>query len=157
MRVASVRIVSAAPEREAWHKLRAWAGPKGLLDDLGARPVFGFNSPSPSPGQREYGYEFWLGLDRELPGEGEIQVKDFPGGLYAVVTCRLVGDPAGSVPELWRKLWEWVQTSRYKWRRTHELEKHHNPHAAEADMVLDLYLPIEERPRTPAELAVEKR
>ncbi|MDH5383804.1 MAG: GyrI-like domain-containing protein, partial [Candidatus Aminicenantes bacterium] len=77
--------------------------------------------------------------------EEEIEVKDFPGGLYAVTTCKLTGDPSGrNVLETWRALWEWVKSSKYKWRQTHELEKLHDPLAPEAEFVLDLYLPIEE-------------
>ena len=74
---------------------------------------------------------------------GEIEAIDFQGGLYAVATCRLHGDPKGNVIDVWKKLWEWVQSSAYKWRETHELEKLHNPLGAEKDAVLDLYLPIE--------------
>ncbi len=33
LRVASVRVISEAPERDAWEKLRAWAEPRGLLED----------------------------------------------------------------------------------------------------------------------------
>ena len=61
MRVAAVRAVGAAPESVAWQKMRAWAEPMGLLDDMEKHPVFGFNNPNPSPGQKEYGYEF-IGL-----------------------------------------------------------------------------------------------
>src|SRR5574341_504661 len=48
MRIASIRALSETPERDAWEKLRAWANPKGLLDDSDKHPVFGFNNPSPS-------------------------------------------------------------------------------------------------------------
>jgi DNA gyrase inhibitor GyrI len=150
MRIASVRVISETPERDAWDKLRAWAGAKGLLDHIDQHPVFGFNHPSPSPKQKAYGYEFWLRVDRDFKSEGEIEVKDFAGGLYAVATCKLQEDPLGSVGEVWRKLWNWAQTGDYKWRRTHELEKPHHPQASEEDMVLDLYLPIEERAKPPA-------
>src|SRR4030042_4199991 len=81
MPVASSHVVSDNPEREAWQKLSSWAEPKGLLEDAEKHPVFGFNNPSPSPGQREYGYEFWIGVDPDIDAEGEIEVKDFPGGL----------------------------------------------------------------------------
>jgi len=145
MRVASVRALSESPERDAWEKLRAWAEPKGLLKDIERHPVFGFNNPNPAPDRKDYGYEFWIRIDPDIEPEAEIEAKDFAGGLYAVTTCRLLGDPKGNVGEVWMKLWEWAQaSSKYKWRRTHELEKQHDPLASEEDLVLDLYLPIAE-------------
>ncbi len=143
MRIASVRAISKTPEKEAWETLRAWAEPKGLLEDIEKHPVFGFNNPNPSPDRKEYGYEFWIRIESDVEPEGDIEVKEFRGGLYAVTTCKLQGDPRGSVPEIWMKLWEWVQSSQYEWRETHELEKLQNPDVPEEDIVLDLYLPIE--------------
>ncbi|MFQ5630226.1 MAG: GyrI-like domain-containing protein [bacterium] len=143
MRIASVRVISETPERDAWEKLRVWAEPKGLMDDLEKHPVFGFNNPNPAPDRKEYGYEFWIQIDPGTEPEGEIEMKDFAGGLYAVTTCKLFGDPKGNVLEVWMKLLEWVKASKYEWRNTHELEKPHNPLADEKDVVLDLYLPIE--------------
>jgi len=142
MRVAKVRVVSETPERDAWSKLREWAEPLGLLKDIKGNPVFGFNNPGPGPGLREYGYEFWIRIDPDIEPEGDIQVGDFPGGLYAVTKCSLLGDP--NILETWKLLWEWVLKSKYEHRRTHELEKPLNPLSPEEDLVLDLYLPLEE-------------
>ncbi len=142
MRVASVRAVGETPERDAWEALCAWAGPRGLLNDPRAHPVFGFNNPNPSPGRKEYGYELWIRIEPDTPAEGGIEAKDFPGGLYAVTSCRLLGEM--TVPEVWKKLWEWAEAGSHKWRRTHELEQARNPEAAEDEMILDLYLPVEE-------------
>ncbi len=147
MRVAWVRSVGESPERAAWEKLQKWASPKGLLNDPQGHPVFGFNNPSPSPKCKDYGYEFWVVVDPGVTGEGEIGIRDVEGGLYAVVSCRLQGDPAGTVQEVWRKLWNWAQSDgRHRWRKTHELERCVNPGAPDRDLILDLYLPIEERP-----------
>lgn len=145
MRVASVRALGEMPERDAWQKLRAWANPKGLLEDSNKHPIFGFNNPNPSEEHKEHGYEFWIGVGSEIQPEGEIEIKDFAGGLYAVTTCKLIGDPEGTIQEKWMKLWNWVQASQYQWRKTHELEKPHDLSAAEQDLLVDLYLPIEER------------
>lgn len=142
MRVASIRVVSDTPERDAWRKMREWAEPLGLLEDTKKNPVFGFNNPSPSPGRREYGYEFWIRIGPDIEPEGEIKVKNFPGGLYAVTKCALLGDP--NILETWKLLWEWVLTSKYNLRKTHELERPQNPLYPEEDLILDLYLPIEE-------------
>jgi DNA gyrase inhibitor GyrI len=142
MRMASVRVVSDTPERDAWEKLCEWAEPLGLLKDIEKNPVFGFNNPSPTPDRREYGYEFWIRIDPDIKPEDDIQVIDFPGGLYAVTKCALLGDP--NILETWKLLWEWVLVSKYEHRRTHELEKPQNPLSPEEDLILDLYLPIEE-------------
>jgi len=147
MRVACVRVISENPERDAWEKMRRWAEPKGLLDDTERHPVFGFNNPNPAAEGKEYGYEFWISVDPDVEPEGGIEVKDFAGGLYAVTTCKLHGDPSGNVVDIWKKLWDWVQSSKYRRRRTHEMEKLHNPKAPEKDLILDLYLPIEEKPK----------
>jgi DNA gyrase inhibitor GyrI len=144
MRVASARAVSTNPEKDAWEKLRAWAEPKGLFEDFGEHPVYGFNNPSPTPGQKEYGYEFWIQVEQDAQGEGEVEVKDVPGGLYAVTTCELYGDPQGSILDVWQGLFEWVKASdEYTWRQVHELEKQHDPLAPAEELVLDLYLPVE--------------
>ena len=143
MRVASVRAISETPERDAWEKMRAWAESKGLLSDPNANPVFGFNNPPPAEGSTEYGYEFWIRVDPETEVAGELEAKDFPGGLYAVTRCRLRGGPEGDVLQVWRRLLDWVQASDHEWRRTHELEKPVDPLAPEEELVLDLYLPIQ--------------
>jgi DNA gyrase inhibitor GyrI len=126
--------------------MQRWASSKGLLDNPKNHPLFGFNNPNPSPGRAEYGYELWIRVDPGFEDEGQVEMKEFAGGIYAFTQCRLVGDPSGSVVEIWKKLWGWAQASeRYKWRRTHELEQLQDPLAAEKDMLLNLYLPVEER------------
>jgi DNA gyrase inhibitor GyrI len=142
MRIAAVRAVSKTPEQDAWENLRAWAEPKGLLAEPEKHPIFGFNNPSPTEEGKEYGYELWIRIEPGATSNG-IEIKDYPGGLYAVTTCKLFGDPAGAIPQVWQKLLGWVQKSEYKWRQTHELEKFVDPRASEQDLVLDLYLPIE--------------
>jgi DNA gyrase inhibitor GyrI len=142
MRMASVRVVSDTPEHDAWEKMREWAEPLGLLKDIEKNPVFGFNNPGPALDRREYGYEFWIRIDPDVEPEGDIQVINFPGGLYAVTKCSLLGDP--NILETWKSLSEWVLENKYEHRRTHELEKPQNPLSPEEDLILDLYFPIEE-------------
>lgn len=144
IRVASVWCFSETPRQDAWAKLSAWADSKGMSVDLDRNPVFGFNNPNPSPIGGKYGYELWIRVDSGTESEGEMVVKDFDGGLYAVTTCRLHPDPSGSMPEVWRKLWDWVEASDYGLRPTHELEKARTPRPSEDEFLLDLYLPIEE-------------
>jgi DNA gyrase inhibitor GyrI len=144
MSVATAQVTSAHPEADAWAKLAAWAEPAGLLADTAAHPVFGFNNPPPEPGRPEYGYEFWIKIDRDTPVAAGIERREFPGGRYAVTNCRLVADPRGAVPEVWQQLLQWTEQHGYRWRQTHELEHLVNPGAPEEDMVLELLLPIED-------------
>ncbi|MFX1534906.1 MAG: effector binding domain-containing protein [Promethearchaeota archaeon] len=150
MRVASVRVISETPENDAWEKMRAWAEPRGLLDDLEQHPVFGFNNPDPSPERKEYGYEFWIRIGSDLESDGEVEIKQFEGGLYAVTTCNLYEDmqseffqTEGWMPS-WKNLVQWVKSSKYEFGKHQHLEKAHDPNAAEKDFILDLYCPIKE-------------
>ena len=140
MRVASVGVTSATPEIDAWRTLKTWAESKGLLRDLDSHPVFGYTSQRPKQNDKEYGYEFWIRIDPETEMGGDMKERAFGGGLYAVTTHQ--GPPS---PEAWKRLWDWVQSSPYQWRKTHELERPRNPLAPEQELVFDLYLPIEAR------------
>lgn len=144
MRVASAHAYSASPEGEAWDKLIAWAMPKGLLEDPAAHRIFGFNNPNPSPGTPNYGYEFWIQVGPSVEGEGEITIKEFSGGRYAVTRC----DSLPQIGQVWQQLAAWSQGSPYT-HGTHQwLEEHISPAPtapqSESELVLDLYLPIAE-------------
>lgn len=143
MRVASVYGFGESPEHQAWEKLMAWAGPKGLLDDLEQHRIFGFNNPDPSPGSPNYGYEFWIIVGSDVEPEGEVRVKGFSGGLYAVTRCQGVDN----ITRTWKQLVAWLNDSKYK-RAGHQwLEEHLGPVGTpqdEEELLLDLYAPIAE-------------
>ena len=147
MWVASVLASGETPEAEAWRRLRQWAIPKGLLSDSDRHPIFGFNNPNPSSDRKEYGYELWIRVDAPEAGEDAAALKKFEGGLFAVTACRLHGDP--DIVTTWRLLWDCVQGGPYRWRRAQELERVLNPNATEDELVLELYLPIEENEAPP--------
>ncbi len=141
MRVASAYGFGPSPELLAWQNLVAWARPKGFLDDPEKHRIFGFNNPDPSSGSPNYGYEFWIEVEPDVVPEGEIRVKDFGGGLYAVTGCA----GAENITATWKKLVEWVAESRYENGRHQWLEQHFNLDIAAPDeMRLDLLLPIAE-------------
>jgi DNA gyrase inhibitor GyrI/DNA-binding transcriptional ArsR family regulator len=150
MSVATVRALSATPERDAWEKMRAWAEPKGLLEDIEKHPVFGFNNPDPSPDRKEYGYEFWIQVDPSTQPSGDVEIKRFPGGLYAVTTCRLKEEieseffKENGYLESWKNILDWVKSSKYKFGKHQCLEKAHDPGASEDELILDLYCPLDE-------------
>jgi DNA gyrase inhibitor GyrI/DNA-binding HxlR family transcriptional regulator len=149
MRVASVRATSTTPERDAWERMRSWAEPRGLLEDIGKHPVFGFNSPNPSPGQKEYGYEFWIRVEPDTQPSGNVELKKFQGGLYAVTTCKLKEELESEFfkkegyLKSWKNIVDWVKSSRYKFGKHQCLEKAHEPVASEEELILDLYCPVE--------------
>jgi DNA-binding HxlR family transcriptional regulator/DNA gyrase inhibitor GyrI len=149
MRVASAQAISKTPERDAWTKMRTWAEPQGLLEDLEKHPVFGFNNPDPSPDKQEYGYEFWIRVDPNTKVEGEVEPKEFQGGLYAVTTCNLKEEIESEFfqkegyLESWKKILDWVKASEYSFGKNQCLEKAHDPDATEEELVLDLYCSIE--------------
>jgi len=75
-----------APEEEAGSRFRGWAEKRGLLPEHRFIPLIGFNHPWGPEGAKR-GYELLCVLD----GLGDIDlsdttVKEFPGGLFAVLT-----------------------------------------------------------------------
>lgn len=137
MRVASFQAISETPEHMAAQMLADWAQPRGFLDDLEKNPVFGFNNPNPSEGEKEYGYEFWVKVDDDYDEEGVV-LKDIEGSKYVVTTC----ESLSIIGERWMQLVEWVKNSEYEWREGECLEKTHDFSASDEDLVLDLYIPI---------------
>ncbi len=150
IRVASVHAYGESPERDAWEKMEAWAGPLGLLDDTEKHPVFGFNNPNPSPGSNKYGYEFWMAVDPEIEAGPGVEMKQFEGGTYAVASCNLLEEinseffKTEGFLESWQKLIDWAEEKNLKQGDHQALEKPHDPRAPESELILDLYLPIEE-------------
>jgi DNA gyrase inhibitor GyrI len=148
MRVASSYGFGAGPEGIAWQGLLAWMK-EGGIPVVGSR-FFGFNNPSPSAGNPNYGYEQWLVLDHEReyqqPGD-KVSIKDFRGGRYAVL--RHQGNPA-KLPAAWSSLLLWAESSPHR-RASHQwLEEFINPGLLDGpgepdwdEARIDIYLPIE--------------
>ncbi len=139
MRVASVLGYGAEPEMQAWDKLFAWAEAHHLS---GKSPrLFGFNNPSPTPASANYGYEIWATVDENVKSDDVVTVKDFAGGMYAVMRHTGVTD----LPEIWMQLSAWVETSPYRVASHQWLEEHIKVgrDMPPEEIVLDLYLPIQ--------------
>lgn len=140
LRVAHALGFGAQPEDLAWSKLLTWAKAKSLLSGPVIPRFFGFNNPSPSQGSPHYGYETWITVGPEVQPEGEMGVKEFRGGLYAVTHIK---GPEDEIFPTWQKLVAWVEKSRYTPARHQWLEEHFwdqlpDPNHAE----LDLMMPI---------------
>jgi DNA gyrase inhibitor GyrI len=143
-RIASAHAYGSAPEIEALGKLKEWARSQGYLEQPAGQRTFGFNNPDPSPGSPNYGYEVWLTVDEHAKAEGEIEIKDYSGGLYAVLHWDGQGDPYIAIPAAWQELVKWREESPYH-NAAHQWLEEHLP-IEEADTVpfkLDLFLPIE--------------
>jgi len=140
LHVASAHGFGKEPETIAWNKLLAWAKEKSLLQGPRKPRFFGFNNPNPSPGSPHYGYEVWMTVGPEVAEEGEIKIKTFGGGLYAVMRHGGVDD---QIPVSWQKLHAWVERSPYSPARHQWLEEHFfDPLPDPVSTTLDLYMPI---------------
>ena len=143
LRAARFHGYGESPEDLAWEKLAAWAEPKGLLDFTEAHRIFGFNNPNPAPGSPNYGYEYWLTVTPEETAGEDVEIIEFPGGLYAVARCE-VHAPWDDIPAAWQQLVAWRENSPYKAAHHQWLEQHIRVGQPGANFDLDLYLPIAE-------------
>jgi len=145
MRVASTYGFGAGPEGIAWEKMNAFLKQSGVMKDGQAHRFFGFNNPSPAPGSPNYGYEQWVTVGPDTPAQAEAKIKDFPGGLYAVMHCKL-----NVIGEAWQQLVVWRENSPYRHGSHQWLEEGLSmpvlaDGAVDSDpdkLELDLYLPI---------------
>jgi DNA gyrase inhibitor GyrI len=144
MRLISAWGFGPSPEEEAWNKLRAWAEPRGLMEDLEKNRTFGFNNPDPSPGSPNYGYELWIDAGPDVEPEGDLRVVGFDGGLYAVTLCEVPEGDFEVIGKTWKKLVAWREDSKYRCGAHQWLEKSVPPGRPGLAFALDLYLPIVE-------------
>lgn len=145
MRVASFYAFSASPEAQAWEKMVPWAKAHSCWQEPPATRIFGFNNPDPSAGSPNYGYEFWLTIGSQITADKGLTIKEFPGGLYGVLRCEVSDNPSESIPESWKTLVRWLESSHYKHASHQWLEEQLTRiESVDKGFVLDLYLPISE-------------
>ena len=109
MRAAHINVLSENPEEDAWKKMEAWAKPLGLLEkDIGTR-VFGRNT-YPTDNPEPHGYEFFLTVDCDIEPDGDIDIGQIPGGLYAVLQFKGLDN----IRNAWEHLWNWIKENKYK-------------------------------------------
>jgi AraC family transcriptional regulator len=141
LRVAYALGFGTGPELEAWEKILAFGRSKGLLEEPDKARFFGFNNPDPSPGSPNYGYEQWMVVGDDVEPEGDVKIKDFTGGLYAVT--RFEG--LENIGEVWKQLAMWREDSPYKVGHHQWLEELLTAVDAPPDeYVFNLWLPIAE-------------
>jgi len=148
MKVASVRAISQTPENDAKAILDKYIKKHNLMDDPESHPIFGFNNPDPTPGHKEYGYEFWIKIDSIAETEADVIIKEIPSALYVVKECNLFDESnseffkAHGFLESWSQLSQWVKESDYQEGSHQGLEKALNHGAEFEDLQLELYMPI---------------
>jgi effector-binding domain-containing protein len=148
MRVASARGFGESPEPIAWSKLLTWAESKGLLENLDEVRFFGFNNPNPSPDNPNYGYEQWITVGPDVTAEGDVEIKEFPGGRYVVSQCKGIEN----IGTTWQQTAAWVKENSYTIGQHQWLEECLTKPKSVASMdktpledyVMELYCPIEE-------------
>lgn len=127
------------PEDQAWTTIMDWIKAQAP-EIMGARPrFFGFNNPDPTPGSPNYGYEQWVTVEAGAHPTAQISIKDFPGGLYAVMRCSGIPNPV-----IWQKLVRWVEASKYRIAHHQWLEESLDPYKPLDELEFDLYLPVAE-------------
>lgn len=86
LRVACARAVGPYKQSagEAWNKMMAWAGPKGLFGPSTRCIGVGYDNPSTTAPEL-LRYDACVTVGPEVDGEGEIVVSELPGGEYATV------------------------------------------------------------------------
>jgi hypothetical protein len=111
MRVACYRAASPTPEEDGSRYIDEWVARQPVN---GPVRRFGFDvDVTPEEHQAGWrGYEVWRNVGAQVqPGEG-VTIKDFAGGLYAVMTLdKPFGDPFSIIPAGWKYLHEWVIAS----------------------------------------------
>jgi AraC family transcriptional regulator len=137
MRVARAHGFGPSPEEQATKEMMAFMAAKGLAFE--AVRWFGFNNPGPSPASPNYGYDVWISVAPNVEGEGEGEIIEFEGGLYAVTRFK----DLSNIGKMWQQLVLWREDSRYQPGPHQWLENLLvPPDTPYEEYVFDLYLPI---------------
>ncbi|MBZ0295303.1 MAG: GyrI-like domain-containing protein [Anaerolineae bacterium] len=104
LRVAVMTVTSASPEDEATNALLDWARPQGLLD--GPFRFFGYDNCQPHP---NHTYTTWLSVGKDTKPSAKVEIKDFPGGLFAVTEIQGVEQ----ISPAWHQMAHWLENSEY--------------------------------------------
>ena len=58
-----------------------------------------------------HGYEFFLTVGRNIEPDGDIDMKQIPGGLYAVLRFKNLEN----IGNAWEHLWNWIKENKYEY------------------------------------------
>ncbi len=137
-RFASFYGFGSQPEEAAMTKMFNWCEKKNISFNDAKYHVFGFNNPNPMEGLTEYGYEFWISVDKNEKPEGDTRIIEFMGGTYATTIC----SGAENIFKNWKELFEWCKENKMKFGYHQPLEKIVESITDVQNIVVELYLPI---------------
>ncbi|MFB0543934.1 MAG: GyrI-like domain-containing protein [Candidatus Bathyarchaeia archaeon] len=148
MRAAYVHVLSETPEIDAGKKIMEWAKPKGLIEEGSGARLFGRNT-FPTDNPEPHGYEFFLTVGPDVEPEGDIEIREIPSGLYAVLRFKNLDN----IRKAWELLWRWIKESEYEeigWKKGEHgwingFEEHLNPlEESTKEWVFDLWVQLKE-------------
>jgi hypothetical protein len=119
--VAATMLVDKSPEGPARQRLNEWAMRRGLLQNPGQWRYFGFNRRDLDRRGEGYGWEAWMSCPGDAQGDGQIEIKAFPGGKYAVFTQKPEEFFNGgwgrfmAALRLWQETYGWVDDPCGRW------------------------------------------
>jgi len=145
MRAAHVHVLSDAPEEDAMKKMIGWAERRGIREArLFGRNTYPTNNPEP------HGYEFFLTVGQDVQPEGNIDMVEIHGGLYAVLRFQNLN----KIGEAWKKLWGWLEESKrehigmkkgeYGWVDGYEEHLNWQEKKPQTEWIFDLWLQLKE-------------
>jgi len=142
MRVACYRAASATPENDSIEHMKKWLAKQEFGGKSRVRR-FGFDAEVTPEQQTKglRGYEVWMSVPGDVKSSGGVTVKDFAGGIYAVMR---IDDPFTNpfevIPGGWNRLVGWVKTSdEYGFGKHQYLEEHVE---GKGGACLDIHLPV---------------
>ena len=104
--VASYHYIGENPEEAVGEVVTRFVQESGVYEKKPDARMFGFNHPNPGVLENGiHGYEDWVTIPEDMEVKAPMEKKQFPGGLYAVMTIPF--------PEfhLWEVLTKWVNKS----------------------------------------------
>lgn len=126
------------PEETAMTKMFKWCENRKIDLAKGELNVFGFNNPNPVEGATDYGYEFWVSVDKNEKPEEDIRIIEFMGGTYATKVC----SGAESIFKSWQELIAWCKENNMKFGYHQPLEKIIGNISDVQNIVVEIYLPV---------------
>ena len=109
MRAAYSHSSSNTPEEDAKKMIIEWAKSIGLMEKRINARLFGRNTyPTDKP--EPHGYELYLTVDSDIELGEDVEIREIPEGLYAVLRFT----DLNKIREAWEKFWKWFKDSKYK-------------------------------------------
>lgn len=131
MRVAQTKAMSENAEHASIQKILTWATSRGMAADY---RLFGYDNCQPHP---NHIYTTWLTVEPGVEGDNDIDILEFPGGLFAVT--RVTG--VEKISSTWQALVAWAEKHHYRIGSQPGLEELVNPTTTPDDQAqIDLYL-----------------